>query len=335
MLNAKKKISSTISAKKKKLVVMSKTEIRLLLLLVFILFIVMSIAVPIISHGATYRWWSKYDTKGKYDSFSLTSLAFFESNALMYGIYNLFTPINKQFTHTWWVYFITGFMKGAPKGIVKDGFVTPKSLCESLIPDTIPHNEYNGKRAWPTTVSGWQDAIKEWGGITWNGGEYKWNGGKWDKDKDNFLRQWGISPSCNLIVGFITNADKSPIDQSILWGNDLLQPLLGIKTGISSGGWFGFLQHGDNFNGRGLSEANRLIWSNEIPKNLSPVIKKQKTTSHCNPSSITSGALGLGMGGGFAMAALSLTNPVGWILGGIFVGATTGGLLAAGSTGCI
>lgn len=296
------------------------------LFLFFILFIVILFSLPLLQFRGWFQWWNTQDPKKQYRCLSLINLAYFNNNTLLYEITDqFFTTENNRFTHKWWVYFITGFMYGAAVDLVPDGYVTPKSLCGSLIPDTIPQNLYNGKHEWPSQPEDWKKAITSWGKITFVNGKYSYDLKAWQNEPDNFLVQWGISPDAPIIIGFITN-QSSYNGQKVY--PSLMHPLLGFKSGLSAGGWYGFLQQGDDFGGMGISEANRAIWSDDIPA----AITKSQNSGKCNTASITQGALGTGMGGAFAGFAMG--GPVGAIIGAL-IGAGVGGSLSAASSGCI
>ena len=114
-----------------------------------------------------------------------------------------------------------------------------------------------------------------------------------------------------------------------------MAPLLGIKSGNdSAGGWFGFLQEGDNFGGNGLDEANSQIWGNEQPQ----ARKSQDPKSACGAAGIVSSGVSMGIAGAFAGAAAGTAVPVvGNIIGGIIgflIGALGGSVVGAWQGNC-
>ena len=304
--------------------------IKILLIFIFIFFIIILVITPVVKYKPWYQWWNKYDPEKKYRCFPLSQIAFFESNTLLYLFSGLFVSPKSKFEHNWWIYFITGFMKGGAIEIVNNGWVTPKNLCESLIPDTAPNNTV----AWPTSSDGWKNAIQKWGNIKWDDHHYTGDVNLWQSNPDNFLsKNWGIPYDSGLIIGFLTGFSTSPLPGNETLWPDLMEPLLGIKTGIASGGWFGFLQNNDNFAGRGLVEANRLIWANQRPPAL---VKKHQDKSKCNVGSVASGAVGTGLGGAF-LGGMAAGAP--FLLPGMLVGAViglfTGGIVSAVQQKCI
>lgn len=334
--------------------------------ILLILFLVFVFFTPILSYQSWFKWWNKYDPNKKYRCVPLYTLAFFNSSVITYNIVNSLETESKTIEYKWWVYFITGLLQGSAIGIVPNGICTPKTLCESLIPYNVPINTYyqskndaqtgNDTAMWPTSAGarntnkhgdkitketrgfGWKGAIMSWGNITYdsslpNNQQYKWDDTIWfdPNNTDNFLAKWGIPPNSNIIIAYITGLSKSPLDGEILY--NALEPLLGIKTGNSSGGWYGFLQLGDTFADRGILEVNRLIWSEEPTDIAKQITQNQKPK--CNGASIASGSIGLAMAGAFAGIAIpGIGNLVGALIGGI-IGAVTGGTLSAASQKCI
>jgi hypothetical protein len=311
----------------------------LLFIVIFIFCIILLFLLPLLKFRPWYRWWNTYDPDNKYNCFKISSLAYFESNTILYNISNLFIQPRQKFVYNWWVYFITGFMKGGAKGIVPDGWVVPKHFCDSLVPDSPPIN----MKDWPVFAADWRPVIKSWGNITFDQGKYVADTVAWAAEPDNFLwKDWGIPPDSGLIVGFITGYSTSPLPGNETLWPDLIEPLLGIRTGIASGGWFGFLQNNDNFAGRGLDEANRLIWADQRPQKL---IQKG-IKSKCNGYGVAEGAVTTGIGGSFVggmvgsgvaaatgAEAGAAFGPIG-ILIGLIGGAITGAVLSAGNEGC-
>ena len=359
---------------------------RLLTILVGILILTLLILQPLLAYRSIFQWWSDNDPKGQYKCLSLTNLAYFHSNTLLYEIISLFTPESSKFDYTWWIYFITAFIQGQGPGVV-DGLCTPKTLCGSLVPDSIPKNDYytsaynaknkTGTAAWPTSKGGpnnnrrekpdtkpqdvttgddpgwgWLGAIMSWGNITYYPDAqsekdiYLFDMDEWFKHPDNFLAQWGIPPNSGLVVGYITGRDVSPIDQQPVWGG--LEVLLGMRAGFAAGGWFGFLQVNGDFGGRGLEEANRIIWATQesrpVPKSVTDAQKKSKS---CNGANIANGAIGMGALGAMGLAAagaaacgplavptLGLSCAAWFGIGGAVAGAGLGAGLSVASQGC-
>lgn len=310
-----------------------------------VILIIISLAMPIINYRTTFEWWRKNDPKGIYKCFSLTDIAYYNSNVLIYRIVNALQSGPSQFKHDWWIYLITGFIQGSPKGVVEGGYVTPKSLCKSLVPDTPPQTNLpvpsgQNQFEWPTDRDGWISVLKGWGEITFSDdGEQKYTVGNpdgWKNNPDNFLNTWGIPPTSPMVIGFITNWTMYQNSKTY---NEALYPLLGLGVlGSGSGGWWGFLQHGDDFGGFGIDEINRIVWSNDVPTEIDTGVKN---SSKCNAGSVTNGALGgagVGsmIGSGLANAMVSAgasAGPTGLILGVLF-GGLAGGLSSAFSSNC-
>lgn len=311
----------------------------------FILWIIMSIINPLLQMENWFSWWNKYDPEKLYRCFSIMDIANFKYNNLMYNIINIFKSAEVKFKYDFWVYFIWSIMKSQAIGVINDGLCTPKTLCKSLIPDGYTSTNLPGKfgRVYPSVKSDWKILISLWAGVedinnlnNENYGDVTKGGvdpTKWSHPT-NFLYKWGITVYSPIVVGFLLNTDTYNGDITY---PSAIEPLLGIIS-TPSGGWFGFLQAGDNFNGKGILEVNRIIWANvELPVPLS-TIKSQKE-SPCNAASITSNVIGSSMGFGFAVSALcgflAVTDPFIFVAGAVIVGGGIGGILTAASEKCI
>lgn len=149
----------------------------------------------------------------------------------------------------------------------------------------------------------------------------------------NFLARWGIPGNAPVITAYLSKKSADP--QGALY-QTLLNPLLGVKTSnLSRGGWLGYLREGGDFNGRGLSEANRLLYSQDQKPKFLPSDKSRQ----CNPAALATGTINMAMGGGFVGFALAGTEAgaVGGPLGALFgavIGAVSGFFLAKASTKC-
>ena len=318
-------------------------DIKKIALAIGIISILISILMPIFSYRTWFEWWKVNDPKGIYNCFPLIKLAYYSKSILLYRTLNMFGSGTSQIKYDWWLYLFTGFMQGGAKGIVDGGYATPKSFCESLIPTDFPSQQLpytvlagTGLPAsstgwtgltWPTDDNDWRILLSNWGDITWtvtpqekftpnNAGNSKWY-----TDKDNFLAVWGIPPDCPMMVGFMTNWDTFG---GVKTYTKAIRPLLGQHTGIGSGGWWGFLQYGDDFGGNGLMEVNRIVWSDMLP----PVVTNGNDKNNgCNKGAAVGGAIG---GAG-----------VGAMMGGEFapltaaIGALIGGLASAGANNCL
>jgi hypothetical protein len=323
----------------------------------FILWIALSIINPIIQLKPWFTWFNDYDPNKQYRCFSVYDIANFKYNNLMYNITNVFKSSESKFKYDYWIYFIWGIMTAQGVHVVPNGICTPKTLCHSLIPSDYTSINLPGNfgRNWPKSKDDWKKLVGLWAGVpdlsklTQDNYDQPDQGGvnmkKWldtTKFPNNFLAKWGISPISPVVIGFLTGWTQFREDKLFPVA---LHPLLGITgLGTPAGGWFGYLQAGDNFNGGGLFEANRWIWSSEPPPMARDIINKQtdKGKKSCNAASITSGALGLGMGGAFAASAVlapetgGLSELAMWAVAGIAAAASAiGGTLSAASQKCI
>lgn len=288
-------------------------------IILFIIWIAFSVLNPVIQLKPWFQWFNDLDPQKKYRCFSVMDIANFKYNNLMYKITNLFKSDEVKFKYDFWVYFIWGIMTAQGLHIISNkGLCTPKTLCSSLIPSDYTSVNLPGGfgRNWPVGKDDWKKLIGLWASVpdvtklTQDTYDDVTKGGVNVKDwydqtkfPNNFLARWGISPMSPAIIGFITNWSDFRNDK--IYPNTL-DPLLGIKgLGTPAGGWFGFLQAGDDFGGNGLLEANRTIWSDEPPPMASDMINGQAGGKSCNAASIASGAIGMGMGGAFAGSAMT------------------------------
>lgn len=180
---------------------------------------------------------------------------------------------------------------------------------------------------WPTDINNWKRIFEIWGQSVSSDGTWIKDHEKWEND-DNFLfNHWGIPYDSPLVEGFVTN--KSISKDGVKLYPAAMEALLG-KTTDGIGGWYGFIRNG---NWESINDVKRYIWSDDIPEYMSKSSKSKE--NKCNAAGIAQGAIGLGMGAGFAAAAIA-TGPVGWIVGiAVLAGAAGGGLLSASSEGCI
>jgi hypothetical protein len=354
---------------------------------IVVVIILLQVLLPIVSYSKWFQWWRDNNTDNKYNCLPLSLMAFYNSNTLMYNIVKLFTLQQNQFNHDWYIYFISGIMESQAVGIVPGGLCTPRSLCESLQPDTlyittqdatqynsqlqgsqnlnlqiqIPHNllgAEKGSNKFKLTVSKYPKLYDvEAQGVSWRkvligwGAEdpqdtttYKYNAELWFSFNDenppisrgakgwngknfpcwmNFLARWGIPGDAPVIKAYLSK--KSADDQGPLY-QTLLNPLLGVKSSnLSGGGWLGYLREGGDFNGRGLAEANRLLYSQDHVK---PKFLPSDKSQQCNPADLASGTINMGLAGAFGGAALAgaeTGTAVGGPLGALF-GAVIGGV---------
>lgn len=300
-----------------------------------VLFLTWALLFPILLYIPLFRWWRENDPKNEYNCLSISLMAYYKYNNIIYRLFNFASQNAVQFKYDFWVIFIASIISGEAAGVVPQGICTPKTLCKSLIPTDTPIGPLpTGGRVWPTATGDWQKLLAAWSGQTTVPSDpSNWNPvpGAWAKDPTNFLAAWGITEFSPAVIGFVTNTS----DENKGIYPDSILPLLGLSNaqGDIAGGWLGYLQYGDDFNGGGMSEADRRIWSNVIPPNISNGRKQQ-----CQAAGIVSQGIGLGMGGAFAGAALGSVVPgVGNVIGaiiGFFVGAAAGAALGGWSGGC-
>ena len=81
----------------------------LLFIVIFIFCIILLFLLPLLKFRPWYRWWNTYDPDNKYNCFKISSLAYFESNTILYNISNLFIQPRQKFVYNWWVYYFILF----------------------------------------------------------------------------------------------------------------------------------------------------------------------------------------------------------------------------------
>jgi hypothetical protein len=309
-----------------------------IVLLIFglILFILNIFVAPLVRFKPYFDWWKSYPTSTNQNCFSITALAYYQTSILAYYSYALFQGVPAGFKDGWSA-FIFNFMTLA-KGISSEGFVLPKHICISIVPDTPPHSSLNsGLTSWPTSVEGtdgtdaskwgWRQLLQFWG-ANFTNNIWDPDRTKWVSNDDNFLfKVWGIPVDSALIYGFITNS--ATLNGQIIYPY-AIHPLLGAAgAGAGApGGWWGFLQEGGDFNNGGLDQINRIVYGSITPT---------KTNSSapgvgCNISSAIGGGISGAMGG--AGIGFMAGGPVGAAIGGIF-GGLASGLASAASSGCL
>lgn len=359
---------------------------------IVVVIILLQVLLPIVSYSKWFQWWRDNNTDNKYNCLPLSLMAFYNSNTLMYNMVKLFTLRQNQFDHDWYIYFISGIMESQAVGIVPGGLCTPRSLCESLLPDTVSItmrevNDYNnaeakqnlqikiptwlgstedGNKKFKLTVPKWLYDVKTQG-VTWREVLIGWGAaGTVDKKTNtykqeiwfsaigddpqtsrlnntakfpcwmNFLAKWGIPGDAPVITAYISG--QSADDQGDLF-KTLLNPLLGVKSSnLSGGGWLGYLREGGDFNGRGLAEANRQLYSQD--QKVKPKFLPPDKSQQCNPADLATGTINMGLAGAFGGAALAGTEagaavggPLGALAGAV-IGGVSGFFLTKASRKC-
>ena len=335
-------------------------DITKIILAIGILLILIAILMPVFSYRTWFEWWKINDPNGEYNCFPLVKMAYYSNSIFLYRFINMCGSGPSQIKYDWWFYLFNGFMEGAAVGIAPGGYATPKSFCKSLIPTDFPSktlettytagtipsglntsgkctgiplpssaNSWDGK-SWPDNNEDWRIVLANWGKITFctGGGEqiyYVDPDNTWYTDTDNFLATWGIPPDSPIVIGFITGWDMYNDDKTYVRA---LYPLLGLTEG-GAGGWWGFLQYGDDFGGDGLMEVNRIVWSEIVPASVGEGISK--STNGCNKGAAVSGAMG-----GAGVGAMIGSAAAGPSLGlSVVLGALIGGLASAGANNCL
>jgi hypothetical protein len=271
------------------------------LIIAILIVIVISFITPIVEFQPYYAWWNSFEPKTP-ECFSLTSMAYWLSSKIHFDIYNLLLPENKILKNDAWVYFISSLIIGMGKGLVTGGEVTPRHICDSVVPI--------GKRSngndWPSSPSDWKALITSWG-ITWDGTTYTVAPG-WSTNSENFLAAYyGIPGDSPLVYGYIT--DRFEV-QGVKIPPQALNSLLGIKDGFSGSGWYSLmLRAGTDVSALDLEG---LVWGTvePPPKNFSQanVDKQQCSGVASHTGSIMSSA---GTGIGVAMLAGMAFGPIG------------------------
>lgn len=309
------------------------------LVIFLIIYLFLQIFQPILKFKPIMDWWAESignDDNPDYAQFDLTSLAYWEYFPIYYYMRILTTSERYRFESPAWVYFITSLIYGGAKGLVDGGYVTPKDICISIIPEGWQPSSGN----MPQSISDWKDYFKNNWGITYtdNPKQYTANAQTWNNASDNFLfKTWAIPYDSPLVKAFVTN-----------WSNDengdplypsAMEPLLGFKNGISAGGWFGFLQAGQGFKDMGVFEIKRIVWADDVPSSFAG---GRGAPKDCGSGSSIAGFLTSGIGAGIGGAMLgpivagAVGGPVGWLTLGL--GLLVGGgaaLASAGAQGCL
>lgn len=304
----------------------------LLLFTFFILlYLIVNIFTPIIKFKPISDWWNQEDPDEKYRDFDLVSLAYWEYFPLYYYVRILTSSERYRFESNAWVYFLTSLIYGGGKDLVPGGWVTPKSICEAIVP--IDWKPTNGADPGTMSISDWKTMIGGWG-ITWSNSpkKYTYDANKWTQSKDNFLSgTWAIPGDSPIVKAFVTNWSTDENGDPIY--PSAMEPLLGFKNGISSGGWYGFLQSGDGFKGMGVFEIKRQIWADSVPGQFGKAGIPSSCSSGSALAGYLTGGIGTGLGAAMMIAMSAGMGPLA-ILGGL-VGTGLGAALTAGSQGCL
>lgn len=226
-----------------------------------LLWTVYIILYPRLSYQNYKDWWSHYDPDEKHNCIDLDSLAYWQFSYIIYKIRQAIVPGTEHIENDAWIMFITSMIYSDAKGIVPGGVVTPKTLCETLVPPTPPGSSHK----WPSDKTGWITTIKQWGNITFDPsdtGSYKYDGKAWANEPDNFIfHDWAIPADSVLLVGFLTGWSSDSTGTPLY--PSAMDPLLGLVGGVQSGGWWGFLQGGGYFSDMGIDAIRRIVWAED------------------------------------------------------------------------
>jgi hypothetical protein len=308
------------------------------LVIFLIIYLFLQIFQPILRFKPIMDWWKESigdTTDPDYEQFDLTSLAYWEYFPLYYYVRILTTSERYRFQSPSWVYFITSLIYGGGKGLVDGGYVTPKDICKTLVPDDWQPSSGN----MPESISDWRSYFKNWG-ITYtdNPKKYTADANTWNNATDNFLfKTWAIPYDSPIVKAFVTNWSNDEDGQPLY--PSAMEPLLGFKNGISASGWFGFLQAGEGFSDMGVFEIKRLVWSDDVPSEFNG---RTGVPKDCGSGSSIAGFLSAGIGAGIGGAMLGPVlggtlglGPLGWAIGlGLLFGGGAA-VASAGAQGCL
>lgn len=105
----------------------------ILLLLAFLSLFIWALQ-PYITFSAWRSWFDQYDPDKQYRCIPLTSMAYYYSPRILYTLVSQFTKESDAFKQEWWIDFLMSLMVGQAIGLT-GGVLTPKMLCDSLVPD--------------------------------------------------------------------------------------------------------------------------------------------------------------------------------------------------------
>ena len=339
-----------------------KYLLKLVMLLLIFWLIWMAIA-PLLSFQPWFSWWRSHDG-GKYSKwcFSFVKLSYWKYFKIYYSIGQFLSGADSSFKNPGQAQFIMMLLTSYAVDIVTDGHLTPKALCNSIIPDTLISGSYPSadtlniiksciewnSNDWPDVsktgkeqgIQMWQYIIASWGGagtssITWDKQNFKCNTGNtpntsgnfeaWVSAPDNFLYTWyGIKYDCLAIRAFLSEQATLPNGNPLY--KTTIEIMLGFVTasGWTPGGWWGMLRSltGSDWD---YGEYQRIFWEDEVP------------TIHTMPSCTTSTKInaylkipelaGFGVMAGAGAGAMkgSAAGVPGAVIGAI-IGAIVGGV---------
>lgn len=183
---------------------------------------------PLIDYNIYNSWWSQ---NGGSDCIDITAISYYNSNYLVYLLYNVIQPGSKRFGNDAELGFISNLIVSYAAGIAQNGQIMPSDICSSLVPKQNPLHGGN----WPTDLIGWKAKIGGWASL-----DPKWPtasspspnlpgaAATWQIN-DNFLwTKLNIDYDAPLILAFLTGYSY---DREQVLYQEALWPMLGIGNG--------------------------------------------------------------------------------------------------------
>jgi hypothetical protein len=308
----------------------------LYLIYLIVLYLFVQIFIPVLKFNTISNWWKLHDKDDLYSKqLDMISLAYWENFPLYYYLRILTTSERFRFESDSWVYFITSLIYGGGKDLVPGGKVTPYNLVVSLVPEGYKLSKTYGtidRATDPKTfsIAIWRDLITQWGAIKINDKgtkTYTFDLDTWKANPDNFLyHDWSIPIDSPIIKAFVTTWSTDEGGDPIY--PSALEPLLGFKNGLSSGGWLGFLQAGSGFKDMGVFEIKRQVWAISVPPNFSKSSSPPKGGCGSASSIASMATEGISTSLAAGMGGFMIAGPPGALVGGL-IGLIVGGGLSA------
>lgn len=265
---------------------------------------------PIIDYSLWIDWWNQNDGP-TFNCLDITALAYYNSNYLVYTLYNFIQSGNSRFETDAEVRFISNLINSYASGIAQNGKLLPKHLCQSL----VRTQRQNGQN-YPTNALGWFQLISSWADA--NTSTPTGTGANWN-DPDNFLNDWGIQWNSPIVQSYLTDVgskDQYP---------NALKYLLNIDG--YSGSFVGMMRYISSAS-ESTGDFENIIWtispewynSQGTPNTKDPSVKKCTTANNFG-SIFQSGTTGVFLG---TMLMEAVGGPIAI---GIGLAATIGGSL--------
>ena len=240
---------------------------------------------PIIDYSLWIDWWNQNDGP-TFNCLDITALAYYNSNYLVYTLYNFIQSGNSRFETDAEVRFISNLINSYASGIAQNGKLLPKHLCQSL----VRTQRKNGQN-YPTDALGWNQLISSWADA--NTSTPTGTGANWN-DPDNFLNDWGIQWNSPIVQSYLTDVgskDQYP---------NALKYLLNIDG--YSGSFVGMMRYISSAS-ESTGDFENIIWtispewynSQGTPNTKDPSVKKCTTANNFG-SIFQSGTTGVFLG---------------------------------------